>query len=42
MVPNIEREWIAEETRRTPRPPTGPLLMLILLLAFVLWIVGGC
>jgi hypothetical protein len=40
MVPNIEREWIAEEYRRAPRRPW--LLLLILLVAFVLWIFGGC
>ena len=41
MVPNIEREWIAEESRRAPRPP-WLLLILILLMASVLWIFGGC
>jgi hypothetical protein len=41
MVPNIEREWIAEECRRAPRRP-WLLLILILLVALLFWIFGGC
>lgn len=41
MVPDIEREWVAEECRQAPRPP-WLLLILILLVVGVLWIFGGC
>lgn len=36
MVPDIEREWIAEELRSKPRPPYR-LLGLIFLVAGIVW-----
>jgi hypothetical protein len=36
MVPDVEREWIAEEARSTPRSCTGLILTLIAILGLVL------
>jgi len=35
MVPDIEREWIAEECRNAPQPARRLIVMLIVLLALV-------
>jgi hypothetical protein len=32
MVPDIEREWIAEEIRNTPQPGRWAILIVLLLL----------
>ena len=43
MVPDIEREWIAEETRNAPHPSRwflGAVILLLLIgLAVWLWLV---
>ncbi len=37
MVPDIEREWIAEECRTAPQPPWRLLLILLVVAAAVIW-----
>jgi hypothetical protein len=37
MVPDVEREWIAEEYRTNPQPPSLLWLVLLLTVAAVLW-----
>jgi hypothetical protein len=42
MVPDVEREWIAEEMRKPVRIRLSAVLVLGFLGAVVLWGCGGC
>jgi len=45
MVPDVEREWIAEECRTAPQPAWRLIVLLILMLwavgALYLWLAQG-